>query len=36
MTAIPVSIGYVRRSNGERFEQQGSRPTPEVHAALGR
>jgi hypothetical protein len=33
---IPTSIAIVRSSNGSRFESQGSRPTPELDAALGR
>lgn len=36
MTSLPVSISYVRRSNGAHFELQGCRPTPELDAALGR
>lgn len=34
--SLPTSILHVRSSNGARAESQGSRPTPEVHAALGR
>ena len=36
MTSLPASIALVRASNGARFEGQGNRPTPQVHAALGR